>query len=61
MVTDILSQKIVLKFYIHNNQLPSDDGHVTSKQVSMFKIQQQKKLKLKLKLCKLFNKKLTHD
>ena len=36
MVTGILSWKIVLKFCIHNNQLPSDDRHVTSKQVSMF-------------------------
>ena len=36
MVTGILSWKIVLKFCIHNDQLPSDEGHVTSKQVSMF-------------------------
>ena len=36
MITGILSWKIVLKFCIHKDQLPSDDGHVTSKQVSMF-------------------------
>ena len=36
MVTGILSAKIVLKFCIHNDQLSSDDGHVTLKQVSMF-------------------------
>ena len=31
-----------LKFCIRNDQLPSDNGHVTSKQVSMFKIQHKK-------------------
>ena len=31
MVTGILSWKIVLKFCIRNDQLPSDNGHVTSK------------------------------
>ena len=47
MVTGILSWKIALKFCIHNNQLPIYDGHVNSKQASMFKIQ-HKKFKLKL-------------
>ena len=42
MFTGILSWKIVLKFCIHNDELASDDGHVTSKQVSMFKNQHKK-------------------
>ena len=36
MVAGILSWKIILKFCIHNDQLPNDGGHVTSKQVFMF-------------------------
>ena len=42
MVTGISSWKIVLKFCIHINQLPSDDGQVTSKQVFMFSNSPQK-------------------
>ena len=38
----IQSWKIILKFCIHNDQLPSDDGQVTLKQASMFKIQHKK-------------------
>ena len=36
MITGTSSWKIVLKFCIHIDQLPNDDGHVTLKQVSMF-------------------------
>ena len=39
MDTGIYSWEIISKFCIRNYQLPSDDGHVTSKQVSTFKIQ----------------------
>ena len=34
--------KNYFKNLIRNDQLPSDDGHVTSKQVTMFKIQHKK-------------------
>ena len=33
---EILSRNIILKFCIYNDQLPSDDGHMTSNHVSIF-------------------------
>ena len=34
--------RTISKFCIRNDQLPSDDGHVTSKQVSTFNIHHKK-------------------
>ena len=58
--TGIQSRKIILKFCIRNDQLPSDNGHLTSKHVSMFEIQ-HKKTQGKTLNMQTFSKKLTHD